>query len=141
MSKRLSQKSGRVVRERRKRLNNFVKCQIVSCMLLLDRYNVHSDIWHVWNRNRRTKDSRLIVVLIYKRVSFLALQSLQDVTDATNAFCCSLPLLLFFRNTYLSIETVQTLMKVSLILAETCRKKKNAARNPSQMLHCVMIKP
>lgn len=86
MSKRLSQKKWEgdtVVRERRERLNLLVKCQVVSSMLLLNRYNVQSVIWLVWNMNKRTKDSGYLLALINKGVSFLAPQNLQGVTDAT----------------------------------------------------------
>lgn len=64
-----------MVRERRERLKLFVKCQVMTSMLLLNRYNVQSGIW-------RTKDSRYIFLVIRKELPFLALQILQDVTDA-----------------------------------------------------------
>lgn len=47
MSKTLSQEKWEgdtVVRERRERLNLFVKCQVMSSMLLLNRYDVESGI-------------------------------------------------------------------------------------------------
>lgn len=86
MSKALSQEKWEgdtVVRERRERLNLFVKCQVMSSMLLLNRYNVQSGIWLVWNMKRRTKDSGHIFLVISKGLPFLALKNLQDAADAT----------------------------------------------------------